>query len=351
VDNVLLETSAQSEARTLTVIGAALVLCCVAVAGFFVANPFAGTTAAGQLSLAIDTPYVVQGVVPGTALVMHGVQVGKVVSVSNLPSGAVRLDADLHAASVAGLTDAMQIDFRPANYFGVTGVNITPGAGGQPLRDGMHINKAPTGNFTLQALLTRLGQLSTGVITPQLVAVIDRATQYTAALDPLIETILIAANAVAKVQTVPTARLLNNTTGLSVVFPGVLNATSDVGDYLAHGDANYLHKGLGDDTKEEYQAVVDTIEAVANGLFGSIGRLEYSHVADLLPLVNGVQSITDAVPPLLRPDGVAQMLVELRTRFEKLYTGTPEQRALRVRIVLDSLPGIAAPLGLVGAQQ
>jgi hypothetical protein len=348
---VLLETSAESEARTLTIIGVALVLCCLAVAGFFVVNPFAAKTTAGQMSLAIETPYVVQGVVPGTALVMHGVQVGTVVSVSNLPSGAVLLGADLHKASVAGLTDAMQIDFRPANYFGVTGVNITPGTGGQPLRDGMQINKAPTGNFTLQALLTRLGQLSTGVITPQLVSVIDRATRYTAALDPLIETILITANAVAKVQTVSTAKLLYNTTGLSVVFPGLLNATSDVGDYLAHGDVNYLHKGLGDDSKEEYQAIIDTIEAVANGLFGSFGRIESSHVGDLLPLIDGIQSISDAVPPLLRPDGVAQMLVELRTRFEKLYSGTPEQRALRVRIVLDSLPGIAAPLGLVGAPQ
>jgi len=43
------------------------------------------------------------------------------------------------------------------------------------------------------------------------------------------------------------------------------------------------------------------------------------------------------------------MLVELRTRFEKLYSGTPEQRALRVRIVLDDLPGVAAPLGVMGA--
>ncbi|ORW24443.1 Mammalian cell entry related domain protein [Mycobacterium palustre] len=346
-----METSAESEARTVTIIGAALVLCCVAVAGFFVVNPFAGKTRTDQISLAIDTPYLVQGVVPGTALIMHGVQVGKVVSVSNLPGGAVRLGADLQKASVAGLTDSMQIDFRPANYFGVTGVNITPGTGGQLLRDGMQIEKAPTGNFTLQALLTRLGQLSTGVITPQLVSVIDRTTRYTAALDPLIETILIAANAVAKVQTVPTAQLLVNTTGLSVAFPGALNATSDVGDYLAHGNVNYLHKGLGDDSPEEFQAIISTIEAVANGLFGSIGRLEYSHVADLLPLVNGVQSITDAVPPLLRPDGVAQTLVELRTRFEKLYSGTPEQRALRVRIVLDSLPGIAAPLGFGGGQQ
>jgi hypothetical protein len=333
----------------LTTIGAALVLCCLAVAGLFVVNPL-GARAQDRISVAIDTPYAVQGVATGTAVVMHGVEVGKVMALSSLPGGGVRLDVGLQKTPVAGLTDAMQIDFRPANYFGVTGINITPGAGGQALRDGMQINTVPKGNFTIQAMLSRLSQLSNGVITPQLINVIDRATRYTDALNPLIETMFIAANAVAQVQTVPTARLLANTTGLSVVFPSFLNATTDVGDDIAHSDASYMHKGLGDDTEEEYRAIVVTVEAVVNGLFGSIGKLEGSHVADLLPLVNGIKPITDAFPPLLRPVGVGDMLVELRSRLEKLYAGTPEQRALQVRIVLDSLPGVAAPLGVMGGR-
>jgi hypothetical protein len=216
----------------------------------------------------------------------------------------------------------------------------------------MHIKTVPKGNFTLQALLTRLGALSTRVITPQLVEVIDRTTRYTDALNPLIDTMLIAANAVAHIQTVPTARLLANTTGLSVAFPGLLSATTDAGDAIAHADMNWMHKGLGDNTTEEWYKTfgIPTVEQLTNGIFGSIGRLESSHSADLLPLVNGIQAITDTAPPLLRPEGLAQTLVELRTRFEKLYKGTPEQRALQVRIVLDSLPGVAAPLGVMGKQ-
>jgi phospholipid/cholesterol/gamma-HCH transport system substrate-binding protein len=346
---VLLRGSAESETRTLTIIGAAVVLCCVAVAGLFVVNPFGGR-ADGRISVAIDTPYAVQGVAKGTAVVMHGVEVGKVTAISSLPGGGVRLDADLQKTPLAGLTDAMQIDFRPANYFGVTGINLIPGTGGQALRDGIRINTVPKGNFTLQAMLTRLGELSTKVITPQLIQVIDRATRYTDALDPLIETLLIAANAVAEVQTVPTARLLANATGLSVVFPSFLNAVTDAGDALSHADMNWMHEGVGDLTDDQWYKTfgIPTLDFTSNGIFLSVGKLEGTHVADLLPLVNGIQSITDVVPPLLRPDGVAQMLVELRSRFEKLYAGTPEQRALQVRIVLDSLPGVAAPLGIGG---
>jgi hypothetical protein len=65
-------------------------------------------------------------------------------------------------------------------------------------------------------------------------------------------------------------------------------------------------------------------------------------------MVNGFQAIMDTTAPLLRPEGVGDTLVELRHRFEKLYNGTPEQRALQVRIVLDKLPGIAAPVDAMG---
>jgi hypothetical protein len=313
-------------------------------------NPLGGR-AGDHISVAIDAPYAVQGIAKDTPVVMHGVQVGKVTAVSSLPGGGVRLDTNLQKKPAAGLTDTMQIDFRPANYFGVTGINLIPGAGGQALRDGIRINTVPKGNFSLQALLSRLGQLSTGVITPQLISVIDRATRYTDALNPLIETVLIASDAVAKVQRVPTARLLANTTGLSVVFPSFLTATTDAGDNLSHADNNWMHKGMGDLNDQEVRDyMIPQVEAITVGLFGEIGQLEGAHVADLLPLINGIKPLTDAVVPLLRPVGVGDMLVELRSRFEKLYAGTPEQRALQVRIVLDSLPGVAAPLGVLGGR-
>ena len=345
---MLLQGSAESETRTLNIIGAIVVLICLAVAGFIIYKPFQGRPN-DVISMAIDTPYIVQGVVKGTAVVMHGVQVGEVTEVTNLPGGGARLNTHLQKAPVAGLTDTMKIDFRPANYFGVTGINITPGFGGQILRDGVHISTVPKGNFTLQALLTRLGQLSTGVMTPKLIDVIERVTRYADGLNPLIETVLITTEAVAKVQKTSTARLLKNTTGIAVVIPSLLNETTNLGDSISRADDNWLHSGIGDVSRDAYvNELLPTFELTAKHLFGSIGKLEGAHVHDLLPLVNGIQAFTDVIPPLVRPDGFAQMLVELRSRFEKMYAGTPDQRALKVRIVLDSLPGVAAPLGLIG---
>lgn len=345
---MLLRGSAESEARTLTVVGVAVVFLCLAVTLLWIYQPFKGKPK-DRISVAIDTPYVVQGVGQGTAIVMHGAQIGEVTDISSTADGGAQLSATLQKAPIAGLTDTLAIDFRPANYFGVTGVNITPGNGGQALRDGSRIITVPKGNFTLQALLSRLGQISTGVITSQAVDVIGKVTRYTDGLNPLIETMVTIGSSLTKVQNTPTAQLLTNVTGLSVAFPGALNSVSDVGDALAHADRNWMHEGFGDISEERWQKIdIRSIQAISNGIFLSIGRLESSHVADLLPLVNGVQSLADVGPPLLRPAGLSQLLVELRSRFEKMYAGTPEQRALQVRIVLDALPGVAAPFDALG---
>jgi MlaD protein len=348
---MLLRGSAESEARKLTLVGIVVVLLAVVGALFWIYRPFQGKPK-DLISVSINTPYVVQGVIPGTAIVSHGVQIGEVTGITSSLNGGARVTAELQKKPAAALTDSMAIDFRPANYFGVTGINITPGTGGQALRDGISITTTPKGNFTLQALLTRLGQISTKAITPQIVDVINKVTRYGDGMTPLLETMIVVGNSFAHVQTTSTAQLLTNTTGISVAFPGLLQATTDLGDATAHADWNWMHEGLGDLSAEKYRSfVLVTFDAIANGIFGAIGKLEGSHVADLLPLVNGIQGITDAMPPLIRPDGTGQMMVELRQRFEKMYAGTPEQRALRVRIVLDALPGQAAPLAAMGGPQ
>lgn len=346
---MLIHGPEEAETRTLTIVGTAVVLLCVAAAGMLiVANPFGGG-AAGLISVTIDTPYVGQGVAKGTAVVMHGVTVGEVTAISSLPGGGVRLNADLQKKSVVRLTGTMNIDFRPVNYFGVTGINLIAGTGGQPLRDGTHINTVPKGNFTLQTLLSRLGEESTGVLTPQLIQVIDKATRYTDALDPLIETILIAGNGVARVQTVSTKQLLTNATGLSVVFPSTFDALVNLGDNLLKNNDTLWHIGSADVTAEEWeQKYLPTQKLATTKVLGLVGKLEATLLGHAFSVVDSVNALTDVVPPLIRPEGFAETLAELRSRFEKMYAGTPEQRALRVRIVLDSLPGVAGPLNAMG---
>lgn len=360
---LLFRMSAEAEARRLTIIGLSVMLCFAVAALFIFFNPFADKQA-NRLSIVMDMPYVGQGVAVGSPLVMHGVTVGKVTSVASLANGTVRLNADLESAPTTGLTDTLGVDFRPANYFGVTGINLTPGQGGQPLRNGAQITTTSSGNFTLQALLSRMGEITGGVVTPQLVDVMNRATQYTDGLNPLIETMVTASESVAAVQRVSTDQLMRNATGISVAFPGFVDAATAAGYGFNQGSGFVTFNVSGKDAMPGQDVVPEpgkphtedfwenrsraTLDVLANSFFGALGKVLSSHTSDLLPAVNLVQTISDTVPGLVTPVGINDMMGELRSRFEKLYGGSPEQRALQVHIVLDQIPGVQAPVLAMG---
>ncbi|MEZ0054104.1 hypothetical protein ABIA30_005144 [Mycobacterium sp. MAA66] len=344
-------------------------LLCIAVGVFLiVANPFGGRPK-DEFSIAITTPYVGQGIEAGTAVVLHGIKVGQVTNVTNTTSGGVRLDTDLQKKPVQGITDKVDIDFRPINYFGVPGINLLPNPGGQELRDGSQISVAPKGNFTLSQLLSQLGDVSAASLTPQLVTVIDRVTRYTDGLNPMFETAVTAIRTVDSAQTVPTQQLLANLAPAIAAFPAFTDASLVTGrriiDFSYYPGQNlqsatssgpatkfpFLQatevENLSDETEPFFRNVAyHTTDLLANGLFASVGKLVSSHVDDLFPLIAGLKSITDTGPVLLRPADVAEKLAELRSRFETLYAGDGQQHAVSVRILLDSLPGVAAPLGI-----
>jgi hypothetical protein len=378
---VMLRGSAKRQESILTLIGTAVLLCVVVAILAVAIDPFGGPPR-DRISVAIDIPYVGQGVEAGTAVVLHGVEVGKVTSVALSPGGGVRLATGLQKGPVAGLTDKMNIDFRPINYFGVPGVNIIPAPGGQAVHDGTEISVIPKGNFTLSELLSQLGDVSAAALTPQLITVLDRVTRYTNGLNPLFETLVTVTKTVADVQKVSTARLLANAAPISAAYPGFANATvnlaarvADMNYYPEPGDPSGRYptipppsspaasgrkltppykefaktKDVASISDEEFQKTyLRFLELASGGLFLAVGTLVRSHSDDLLPLVSGIKYLSDPVPSLLRPADIARTLAELRSRFEKLYAGNGDQRALQVRILLDSLPGVAAPLGVQG---
>lgn len=360
---MLFRMTADAEARRLRLIGGALLLSLALVVGLLVLNPF-HSRAGDRLSVALTVPYLGQGVKSGTPMMMHGVKVGEVRSITNLPDGQVRLDTELQVQPADGLNDSFEIDFRTANYFGVTGVNIIPGAGGERIRNGASITATPKGNYTLQTLLYRLGEITDGVVTPQLIQVIDRATRYTDGLTPLVETMVVVAEAVTKVQTVSTERLLRNATGASVALPGLVQGILDAGWHINQGSGFAIARVsapdamlgsdeipvIGEPLSDEYwnTRARPTFEVISGEFFGAVGNLLSSHSTNLGSAVNLVKTLTDTVPGLLAPEDVGASLTELRSRFEKMYAGSPEQRALQVHIVLDNLPGVAAPINAMG---
>lgn len=369
----ILRRSPTSEARVFAGVGfAATIVLAIVVTLFSVVKPFADKRT-DVISVTIDTPYVGEGVASGTPMIIHGVKVGQVTAIASLPGGGVRLNASLESGPVSGLTDTLEIDFRPSNYFGVTGVSLIPNAGGQPLGDNARISLIPAGNFSLQALLYRFGEIST-IFDRQLISVAERATRYTDGLNPLLETMITVSTSVADSQTVGTAQLLRNATGIGVAVPGLADAVV----YLLHNwRLTYPAQGYDPEAEARSNTFVDFydtqmkkhyeanrellqsnpdeyvhnlirmgLQASETDLFSAVGKLESSHVYELFPAVELIRTMADVVPQLVNPDDIADKLHELRSRLERMYEGSGDQRALQVRVILDALPGVAAPLGL-----
>jgi hypothetical protein len=370
----LLRASEEAETRILTRIGVVFAVIAVIAITVYYSRSSSGRPPKDDISLAIEAPYVGQGVVGGTPVILHGVKVGEVTEIQSLPGGQVRLDANLQRNPISGLTDAFEIDFRPSNYFGVTGINVVPGDGGAPLRDGADIKITPKGNFALQALLYRLGELTHDVLTQRLINVIDRGTRYMDALDPLLETMITISTTVTNVQTVSTQQLLRNATGINVALPGIMDVLIDTGDKFLktslgtgfNADADlksnpyvpYYDEGMRKQYDEARQLLASNPDEFVYGrfkewmrgastdLFAKVGQLEWSHIYELFPIVQEAQVLTEVVPKLVPAGDIAYTLHEVRTRLERMYEGSGDQRALQVRLILDELPAVAGPLNL-----
>jgi hypothetical protein len=355
-------------------VGVLVALIGLAVLAVFYARASHAGAPKDSLSFAIETPYVGQGVAKGTPVIMHGVKVGEVTDILSLPGGHVRLDATLQKRPVAGLTDAMGIDFRPSNYFGVTGINVFPAGGGQPLKNGTELKITPKGNFALQALLYRLGELTHDVLSQRLISVVDRATRYVDALTPLLETMITVSTTVTNVQTVSSQRLLRNATGINVALPGVMDALIDTGDQFLKSDlgTGYTKEGgdarnpyipyYNDNMLKQYRSAQDLLvtnpdeyaygrfkewmRGASTDLFVKVGELESAHIAELFPIVDQIRVVASVVPKLVPSQDVTNTLREVRERLERMYAGSGDQRALRVRVILDSLPSVGGPLNL-----
>jgi hypothetical protein len=366
--------SDESERRILTTVGAALVASTVfVVAILYFVRPF-DKTPSDYISLNIEMPYAGEGVASGTPVIMHGVKVGYVSGLVNRSGGGVRIDTLLQAGPVKGLSDAMGLDFRPSNYFGVTGINLIPRDGGQPLRNGSSLVITPEGNFTLQALLYRLGLLTHDVINQRLINVIERGTRYAKGLTPFLETMLVVGKAVADVQTVSTERLLRNTAGVSVGAPGWIDGLSTTVDQSLHTGLDNINLAMNDPLFNHYvttyddqlkahydselklaQTDIDTFtfgpvkeffDAASTDLFVKVGNVLSTHTYDLFPVVEEIRSVTSVVPKVIDADGIGNTLRELHSRLVRMYEGSGDQRAMQVKIVLDEIPAVAAPLGL-----
>ncbi|MBH0776710.1 Mce family protein [Nocardia bovistercoris] len=300
------------------------------------------------LPVSIEVPYVGPGVTEGTAVISRGARIGAVVSVDATGRHTLRLRIELSRDRVNGLTDSFDLDYRPQNYFGITAVNLVSRPGGAPLTGPRSLTRMPAGDFTMSTMLEQGSLVIDGTLTDSMIATLNKVIRYTDGLTPLLETGVLVADRVAVTQRALPSDLLAAADDVLAVLPGFSTQTIQALYNMFDTEFNSTADGgyrVDDEAMDQADA---GLYLAANNLFGSLGRLLASHRHELEPTAGLVATVANTVPHLLDDGAALDELSVLVDRYDAAFTGTGEQRRLRVRLVLDDLPALATPLARLG---
>ncbi|MBB4852891.1 hypothetical protein HNP40_000257 [Mycobacteroides chelonae] len=320
-------TDAQQR-RTLIRVGTGLAVVIATVAALIAARPV--DRPLGTLEVVLTTPTVGQGITVDSVVMLHGVSVGSITAMGSR-SGLVDLRIRLDRNQIRGLTDSFGFDFRPLNTFGVSALSITAREGGSPLLDGQHIDRAPDINATMSQLLNSGIEVVTGVLTDDLVRYVRRATEYTAALAPLIETGLVLASLIADTQRGTSADLLARFNDIVEPLPSL----ADLSLSSAHR-FRYL-KGY-QYPVADIGVTLESIDQINLGLFGPLGDILAKHRTELTPVTEIARSFADAVTILVQRSRGSVRLDKAMAGLSEMYNGPESKRSVKFRLLLEPLP-------------
>ena len=288
------------------------------------------------------------GVKPGSKVLLHGAEVGSVTEVSAKNADAVTIAVVLQNDSADLVTDSVQVDFRPENYFGITAVNLASASDGVPLSEGQVIRRSSAPDFTMSTMLEQGSLVIDGTLTKSMISSLDKVIQYADGLAPLIRTGIVVADSVARAQRQLPSVLMNRMNDVLAEFPAFSREAA--GALYSIYDSAYNRRpdgsiGVDDAFMDETDKA---LELAASDLFGKAGALLASHATELDPLTQLVKSLTDPLPAIIGPATIDKLITAV-AHVESAFTGTAEQKTLQLRVVLDDVPGLAGPLLHSGA--
>lgn len=339
----------QRRVATLTALGTLLAVAVIAVAAYVVNVATDGKD--GAVRISIETPYVAPGVKPGTKVILHGAAVGTITDLGRTESDVIGMSVSLDPNRIDGLTDAFEIDFRPENYFGVTALNVTPDPGGAPLESGAQLTRGPAGDYTMSTMIERGSVVATGTLSDEMVKTLEKILSYTNGLTPLLRSGLIVADQVAKTQKAVPSELLGNADDILETLPGFLGQTIDSATTIFEGDYNRLPDGSIGINDEVLNHSDEGLAVGSSSLFSATGQLLSSHATELTPAAEIVRLFAEPIPGLFGGAALGPRLSIVVDRLTAAFGGTGSHPSLHLRLVMNDLPSIGAPLALAGVLQ
>ncbi len=339
--------SGTTQNRALTVAGliaAAIVV--ISIVATAVLYPRITAPSGNELQLVV--PALGPGVKTKSKVLLRGAEVGVVKSVDATAPDTVKLKIVLSDEAIKSLTDAVDIDYRPANYFGITAVNLIAKPGGSPLRAGQTLSRADVPDFTMSTMIEHGSTVVDGTLSREMIATLDKVTQYATGLAPLIETMIVISDNVARTQKQLPSTLLAKMNDITDVFPEANKEALRGLDALTNSVFNRMPDGSRGVDEAYHKLMNDSLTVAADGLFGAAGKLLGSHSTELTPFVNSIKVFVDEGPRLLGGPKTMSKLTIAVNKLQSTFAGPPGEQALQLRLVLDSMPSLSQTLASVG---
>lgn len=306
------------------------------------------STDPGDIRVVLRTEHVGSGVRPGTDVRLSGVRVGTVDGIAPAGDGREDLTLVLRRDDLFGLTDHIRVEFAPDNLFGITALQLVPGAGGTELTDGVTVDlggdaASRVTDATLSALLRSTGELTDEVLTTKLAELLRTVSGDLRAFTPLLQAVGATVRAYAETRQLPASDLVaafgSVLAGMPPMLTGAVNVINAayVNEYMRSPENLTRFADFFDNLQYQLLPMVTQTMGTANTYFGG-----------LMPMAT---TILNEVATTVGPPGrSAELLTLLLDRLGAAFVDTPAGPVLRVSAELDVVPGLAGPLqGVLGA--
>ncbi|HMS77396.1 MlaD family protein [Gordonia sp. (in: high G+C Gram-positive bacteria)] len=292
------------------------------------------------MTVYVNTSAVGSGVGHGTDVMLRGAAVGKVSDLKVNEDGSARITMELRKHLVDGMGKDFGLDFRPKNYFGITGITITdPGTREAGLlADGTRVERRDAADYSMATMLERGSDVANGVLVDDTVKVIQRMLAYSKAFEPLMHTGVVFADVVARTQRQMPAYLLDRYNDIVTALPPF--ADGALSGLTAFYDSDIRLSG--DTVQNNF---TDTLQAISDNFFSMVGRLLKSNQANLLPWVNIIKEVGTVLPAIgegtVTTTTVRDLVTRLNGAFEPRSDGG---RNLKINLAIEKLPVFDGPV-------
>ena len=341
--------SVESQLHTLRRVGVlSIIVACVVALLMFGVYPRVKPADPGVIDVRLVTTTIGAGLQTGSKVVLHGTPVGTVteLSVSNAGETSIGLQIDKHIAGQLG--QDFSIDYRPTNYFGITGLNISnvgDVSKGGSLRDGDRLWRSGGADYTMSTMIEQASYAATGSLQNDTMDAIRRTLAYSASLEPLIHTGIVVADTISQTQRRMPAQLISEYNDIFAAMPpfasGAIEAAWNMYD---SGSRRY-----GDVLNEQF---VITAKTIAGTFFSLVGSLLGDNEDNLTSATQNVRQLAGILPVIgqgaLTPVTVRTLVDRLNGAFVPTDGGG---RTLNLNVVLDKLPVLDGPLAIGGPRR